>query len=154
MQVIFHAFVVYFIVYPIYLLLAGRSLEYYVAHNKISSSAIQAFLDELRFPFRGVYADVSNYNVFVTEFGKSIVKRIQSVSESDAMGARLSYAAVALLMICAIAVGLTKQTEGVWIAEHIFILSAHCSSFYLAWRFGHKISQMEKSLSSQKADNL
>jgi hypothetical protein len=51
----------------------------------------------------------------------------------------------AIIVIFAVAVGFTKQTETNWRIEHVILFSAHILTAIWAWRFGSKLPKFEQS---------
>ncbi len=135
-NMILESFIIAIAVFPFYLLFASFSLEHHSKAHEASQEAIQAFLDQLKFPFNFFFTN-PRFNWFTARSGKAPVEHLTTNNKSKV--ARNICAVLASAFILTGVVGIFNRSEDIWIIRDSVFIAINLIGFYLSWRFGKKL---------------
>ena len=133
----------YILISPLFLYIAEASLEYYVAKDQISIKAIEIYLARLSYPLDRIYADLDN----PLGLSKNPMEYVQNASYSRSLGNRIILMTLPIIFIIAGVIGQIRLHQ--LRADYILLEVLVGFSFYRAWRFGHKLMDIEASIQQQ-----
>ncbi len=139
MQPILNVIISVIVFLPLYVVLAANSLRYYASSATATEENIQSFLQNIPPILRAFYAEHSKYNLFVSDANESISKNILGSSRLESLGRRVFYSVITGALIIGSLIGLTKQSQTIWIIAYMSIVVIHSFIFIWAWRFGSKL---------------
>lgn len=141
---LFQGMWIFFLIGIIQVFVATGSVEYYAAVFSPTEGAIETFLRALRFPFTLFYVH-PRYNLLTAQSSKSPVEHLLNASYRRAVANRVVMALASAPCIFILGSLLVESKDIVSKVIYGFWLTLSLVLLALAWRFGHRLKELDSN---------